>query len=365
MTDTTTTEPTAREAVMGDNSAAMDVKAMVKEDPKIVFRDAEILPKLLAAIDKEIEDAAPTLDVSTKAGRDAIRTRAADIGRLKAGLDKTGLALTEDFRKQTALVNEVRNEIKRELGPRDDKAREKLTEWEEAEKKKAEHIRDTRALIEKFTRIPAAAVQSDVDYARKALGKIALTEETFGEVLPIVTKELQAALDALAAHETKLKQDEADKAELAKLRAENDARIAREQEAERIANATKAQEERDAEIRERAAEAAAQKERDAADARQREADAAKQRELDAAAERTRQAEAEAERLRDAERERLRLEAEADAEEKARFEDAEHRKQVIELAAADMANVSGIALSKARQIAQAIAAGSVSGVEMVF
>lgn len=394
MTDTA--EPTARDAVMGDNSEAMDVKAMLREDPKIIFRSTDILPKLLKQLDQEIE-AAPT-DVSTKKGRDEIRTRAADIGRLKGTLDKTGLALTEDFRKQVKEVNEVRDEIKEALTARDDKAREKLTEWEEAEKKRESTVRDHRAMIEKFTRVPAGATLGDIEYARKKLADITISEEVFGELVPKVMAELTAALDALAAAEAKIKQDEADKAELAKLREadaarrlveaqrladEEAARIKREEEERirqdeaakiRAAEQKRVDDERRAEQAERdrlqkikddAIEAAAQEQRriDAAERTrlQAEADEARkvagrlQAEKEERERIDREKEEERERLAQEEAERIREEEEA-AE--ALRQNHEHRDRIFAEAAEDMVKHGGITAAAAKKLVQAIVAGSV-------
>lgn len=374
MTDTTTTEPAARDAVMGDNSAAMDVKAMVKEDPKIVFRDTAILLKLLAQIDKEIAEA--PIDLETKKGRDEIRTRAADIGRLKTMLDKTGLALTEDFRKQTKEVNDVRNEIKDALSARDDKAREKLTEWEKAEDDRQEKIRDTRAMIERFTNVPAAATLADIEFARGKLAAMVIDDATFGDLVVKVTLELDGAYAALTAAEAKIKQAEADKLELARLRQQEADRQAAER--QRIANeeAAKAKQEAEERIRQEAADKAAADERDRQDAiRREELRVIEEREEETrrteAAERKRlqdiadEARRETARLENEAAERDRIERERVEEEERRLHDRAHRARIIAASVTDLMEHGNINEATANAIVQAVAAGSVRHMKVEF
>ena len=162
MTDTATAE-----AGMGHNVDGVNVLAMVKEDPRAAMRDVSIRAMLYQQLDKAVEDAASSVD--TPKGRDSIRAATMSIVRLRTALDKAGKDMTEEWRKQTNEINEVRREIKTELEAREERMRAPLTEWEEAEKAREEKVRAYRALLEESRKVPAGVTPERI---LKALKKV-------------------------------------------------------------------------------------------------------------------------------------------------------------------------------------------------
>lgn len=353
MTDTA--EPTAREAVMGDNAAQMDVETMVKEDPKIVFRDKEILPKLLAAVDKRVAEHKP--DLTTDKGRKAITALKTSVVSIKTLIDKTGFDLNEDHRKAVDEVNAIRRKAKEALEEREAKARKPLTDWEQAEEKRLTGIKETRDLFERVVlKAPAVQQQSDIDQIRPVIEAKEIDEATYGDLTEKVRMEKAQALQALVDAEARIKKAKEDAAELENLRKEKaardaaDAKKAAEEEAERQRKAQEeAQKLREANLQREAAENA----RQAAELeKQKEIDAANAR-AEEAAQKVREAEAEAARLRQAEQERqaqaAREKAAADKLERNR----KHRERVVAAARKAMMEKADITEAAAVILVRAI------------
>lgn len=392
MTDTTEAPAAGPGVAEKDhNATAMDVVAMVKEEPKAIFHDSKLLPKLLAQLDDQIEKA--TADVATSKGRDEIRSRAASIGRLKASIDKGGLELTEDFRKRTKEVNEVRNEVKTALAARDDKARLPLTEWEEKEKAREEKVRSFRDYLEKSLSVPTGTTLEQIDKRVEKIEAIDISEAVFGELVDRVVSEKASALSALHAAKAKIEQDERDRQELQRLREADAERLKREEatrreqaaaEEARILNETRERERQEAIERARQEEAdkvlAAERERQSAELarveeERRQADVKRQMEIDAANRRAEEAETarlEQERIAREEREkRERVEHEAEAQRQRDEEEAEarrldevHRATVILAIETDLV-ANGASNTAAKRIAQALIAGSIRHATVEF
>lgn len=393
MTDTAATTPVAGPGVAepDHNAAAMDVLAMVKEDPKIALRDAKVRKQLYERLDKDIDTFAGSVD--TPKGRDEVRKKAMDITRLKTLLDNTGKDLTEDFRKATNEVNEIRREIKAEMEPRVDKMRAPLTAWEDAEKAREEKVRDFRKYLEDSRKIPAGVTVEKIAARRAKIMETTITEDVFGDLVEKVTEERDEALSALDAATRAAEQAAADAAELEKLRQEKierdrkddeerrakareeEARIERETaERERQEAVERARQEEADKVRREAEEKAAREQRereaaeaeirrkaqeaiDAANERARQAEAAaaeaRQRALDEEAERERQAEITAQRIR-----------EDEEQAQARRRDEAHRATVILEIETDLVT-NGASNSAAKRIAQALLAGSIRHVTVEF
>lgn len=366
---------------MGDNAEAMDVKAMLREEPKAIYHDTKLLTALLAKLDAEI--AAAPKDMNDRKARDTLKSDAYAIATLKSKLDAAGKDLTEDFRKRTAEVNDVRNEIKAALEAKQAEMRRPLTEWEDREKAREETVRNFRKFLEDTLRIPAGVTLEKLAKRRQVIEDTAINPVVFGELVDIVRTERDNALKALDEAKARVEQDAADKAELERLRIEKAEREAADKaERDRLAAEEEKRIEREAAERERqeavqrAEEEAAAKARREAEAeaaeKQRQADlklaeerAARQREIDEANAARAKAEQEAAELRRQQEAEERERQRVAAEEKARAADKAHRDGVMTMAASDIADVGGVAISTAMKIVQAIAANSVSSVRIEF
>lgn len=371
---------------MDDVTAATEQPTVItgevlEKDPGIVFAKRDGIAALVAFVGEQVKAHVP--DITTKAGRDAIASLAYKVARTKTLIDNTGKALTEDARKSIDRVNDMRRDAKEKLEALQAEARRPLDEWEAKEEKRHNVIRDTRQRLSECRSIPFGTSSQKIAAVMESVNSLAFDPDTFREEMEAIENEKHNTLVALkVAYDTAVK-DEDDKRELARLKQQETERLAREAEVERQRQVEAARVAEEARIREEEAEKVRQQEREAAAAKEREAQAERDRieaarveaerakerqrqeELDAAAERTRVAEAEAQRLRDVaaadERERQRIKN----EEETRRRNMEYRAGVIERTKADIMNVSGISAAKAELIAQAIAAGSISNVEMKF
>ncbi len=360
-----------------------DIVVAVAKEPGIVLLDRV---KFDAWYEKLAAKAPTDVDVTTKKGRDALRSFAAEVRSEKAGINKARLRLTKEWRDMVAQANEAGKEIDDRLEQLAIDVRKPLTDWEEAETARVNRCRD---IIEGF-KADAVATLDDTAATVRARGKglyeTALAEDEFRDMLPEAQSAKEQAVATLRAALARLEKEEADRAELEKLRAENEAREARERaEAEARAQAEReAEEARVAEER-RVAEEQAEFERlqrmeqDAADRARREAEQAAEAERQRverehaeqlAAERRRAEEAE--RAAQAERDRIAADEAARAaeaqrladEQAAREADQAHRSAVMK-AAKEAIMTCGIDEEAARKVVLLIRAGEVPHVSLGF
>ena len=279
-------------------------------------------------------------DVTTKKGRGEIASMAYKVAQTKTLLDNLGKDLTADWKAKAKVVDEERKRMREELDALKDKVRTPLTEFENREKERI------ASLLKRLYLIKALAV--DVDDAGNKLSSKQLAErlvaakgvdiESFEEMVADAALAKDKAILALEANITSREREEAEAAELERLRKEAAEREQREM-VERIRR------EAEEKAKKEAAEAA-RKEREQREREKAEAEAAILREREETA--RREAEAEARRIADikaandkAEREKAELmrqyeekeriakakkEAAEEAERK-RQEDVQHRTAV--------------------------------------
>lgn len=322
-----------------------------KADALTVFTADAAIDPILARIRQEIDAFEP--DITTKRGRDNIASIAYRVARSKTYLDGVGKELVDEQKKIPNKIDATRKRIRDTLDSWKDEVRKPLTDWEAAEEARTSRIKadlaEFQALIDDKQPRPSAAI-------RDRLGKIkaeAITEDRFGEYAIAAAELKDKAIAALEVALSTAETQEAEAAELARLRAEAAAREQAEREAKAKA---------DAEERERrAAEAAAAAER-------AKAEAAIKAAADEAARKERQHKAE---LEAAERRAVEAaaKAKADAEaavlreaaEKAKREaDREHRAKINRAAMAAFVE-AGIDEPIAKQVVTLIAAGNVPAV----
>jgi hypothetical protein len=337
------------------------------------FTDEAEFDKLYDAILKKVDEHKP--DVSTKKGRDEIKSLAFKIAKTKVALDKQGLALTGEWRENTKKVNATRTKIEERLEALQTTVRKPLTEWEAAENARIDKHKDALDIL--LSHITTSLGQPSANL-KAALASVEETVvdaswEEFEDRAALAKQDAIVALQRLI--ETAEKQ-EADAAELAALRAaqaERDrqdaerraAEEAARAEAERAEQERRAEEQRKADIAKAATEAAERAERDAAErvaAAEREAAEAKER-----AEREIE-EAKAKALADAQaREQAEAAARAaeEAEQRRREADKEHRKTVNNAIVAELVECSGITAEQAQAIVGHLVRGLVPNVTLNY
>ncbi|MAY71028.1 MAG: hypothetical protein CME82_06200 [Halomonas sp.] len=298
-----------------------------KETALEVFKADKGLDPYLATIREELDAflaEPPTLD--TAKGRQAYASMAHKIARSKTAIDNIGKELVADLKQLPKTIDAERKRWRDQLDAWRDEARGPLNEWEAAEEaRKAQH----QAGIERLDLLASDIPNLDSKELAICIAEAEAMaigdhwEEYEAEAARTKDRVLSLLREGLA----KRQAYEAEQAELARLRAEAEAREQKERE-ERIA--------REAEERaRREAEAAAQAERDAAARREAEAKAAaerREREHKEAIERQRrEAEAERQRIEDEHRrreeERLADERRQQDELARRQADKEHRARI--------------------------------------
>lgn len=294
--------------------AATEVAIVVERETALsVLTDKEQFEAFYAKVKAEVDAHIP--DVTTGKGRAAIASLAHKVTKTKTAIDAAGKALTEDARKQIATVDASRREIRNKLDALRDEARRPLDEWEAAEEeRKAEAARQ-------FGELKAAAVVTLDDTAATVEARLDdvrgrnLDPTLFGTDFDLAKQQQDDAVTVLGAALTRLRQEEADRAELERLRQEAAEREAREAQAKAEAEA--------AEAALKAQEAAERAERERLEQAERDRVAAEER----AAEERRQAEEKAEADRQAAAARAAREAEERAAEEQRRRDHEHEQQL--------------------------------------
>ena len=351
-----------------------ELATVTAETALAVLTSPEKFDELIGKIRAEVNAHVP--DLTTKKGRDAIKSLAYKVTRTKTALDDAGKELNAGKRAEINAVDEVRRKVREDLDALAADARKPLDEWEASETARQSRISETMSAINALPSLPddvtAIGIQARID----TLTALEFDADVFQESLEIAIGAKSSALDSLNASLVRVTQAEADAAELAELRrkdaerVEND-RIAAEQaaqiEADRIAEENRAAEAAAAEAQRLAdAEAAeAQRLADIAAAEQRAAEAATTEAARVAQVAIDTANAEARRLQDAEDARLADEARIANETAAREADKAHRGSVMKATKEAMMEHGGINEDQARKIVLAIVAGEIPNTKVFF
>lgn len=269
------TAPITEEQPVANDTDTPDLIAIVDQDRAAVLTGKVDPDAYVAALRASVE--AKGLTPDTRTGLDQLKSEAYDLRRLKASIDNRGKEMTEHWRKQTAVVNAARKVINEKLDGLIEEVRAPVTKWEEAEKtRKAEADRIIATL--EAAKLVRFGETSDVVQARlDDIRGMNLNDEVLGPRLEMaedlkaeVVAELTKAVTDLAAQEAQAAELE----RLRKERAEADARAEKEA-AERLAEQQRiererAEQERIAKAAEEAAEAERRKAQEAAEQAERE-----------------------------------------------------------------------------------------------
>lgn len=334
---------------------ATDIIETVAQNPVTVLIDEKAYSEFYARVKEQVSAHVP--DVTTKKGRDEIKSLAYKVVRSKTAIDDAGKKLNEEARAKINAVDAQRRKIREELDALADEVRKPLTDWEDAEKQRTDTMASVMLAITTASTIQVGASSDDIAKAIEDVAAIFIYREIFGEEYDMAEDRRQMTLTALRNHHSDALRREEDARELARLReeaAERD-RIERER-AERERLATE-----EAERIERARQEAEERDRRIAE------DARIKAEQEAAA-RIAAAEAEARRIKEdaerAERERQEAVERMKREEDARRQDREHRSRVMRLAK-EAIMTHGVDEDAAKKIVLAIIADEIPNVSMRF
>lgn len=364
--------------------AKLSIADLVAQSPAIVLTDEQKRAELFAKIEADIAEFEP--DLETAKGRDAIKSFAFGITKTKTAIDSAGKEMNEAARAQINVVDAARRIAREKLDALADQARAPLTEWEQAALARNKRADDLIDRLRALAVVTAFDTSTEIRKQGTEAFEMVLSADELGDRLDDVQRAKDEAVASLKDSLARLVREEADRAELERLRAEaaerdarelaeREAREAKEREAaeanaaeERQAAAEKAEAERLEKARQEAADAARREAEEAAQREREEAERAKQAEIDAANERARQAEEDARRQREeaerAQREREEAAQREAAEQKRRDEDRAHRGKIM--AAAKEAIMShGPDEETAKKIVLAIVAGEIPNVTLRF
>jgi hypothetical protein len=252
-----------------------------QETALAVYSAEKGLEPWLQVIRTEIDGFTP--DISTRKGREAIASMAYKVARSKTALDDVGKKLVADLKEVPKKIDAERKRVRDTLDTWQEEVRRPLNEWQAAEDARVEKHNDA---IERFRLL---SVDLDGITAEDLASRVAQLEaialgDAWEEFEAEAARAKDKALGVLRAALTARQQYEAEQAELAKLRAEAEARSRADHEAAiakaaaeqaRIEAEQRAQAERDAAAKREQAliDQAAQAQRDA-EQKAREAEAA-------------------------------------------------------------------------------------------
>ncbi|MBD1602415.1 hypothetical protein [Pseudomonas typographi] len=296
-----------------------------KEKALQVFQTPKGLDPYLQVVRDKIDAFVP--DVTTRKGREAIASIAYQVARSKTALDNRGKELVAELKEIPKLIDAERKRVRDTLDAWQEEVRRPLTEWQAAEDARIDKHNDRLDWLRNRNDLLAELTAEQIK-ARIAEAEGVEIGPHWEEFEAEAAREKDKVLATLRAGLAKREQFEAEQAELARLRAEQEAREQRERE-ERIAR----------EAAERArleAEQKAQAEREATIRREQVAKAAAERrelELKLQAEQAERAAAQAEANRIAAEQRAAQEREASAR---RAEQAAEQARLAEIARAKAA-----------------------------
>lgn len=224
-----------------------------QETALAVYSTEKGLEPWLQKIRTEIDGFTP--DISTRKGRDAIASMAYKVARTKTALDDVGKKLVADLKEVPKKIDAERKRVRDTLDSWQEEVRRPLNEWQAAEDARVDKHNDA------IERIRLLAVDLDGVTAEDLADRVAQLEaidlgDDWEEFEPEAARAKDKALGVLRASLAARQQYEAEQAELAKLRAEAEARAKADHEAAIAREA--------AEKAQREAEEKAQAERDAA-----------------------------------------------------------------------------------------------------
>lgn len=344
--------------------------------PLAVYGSREAADNIIERI--KAEAAKVVVDISTESGREEIRSLAYKIARSKTTLDKMGKDLTEDWMVKKRAVDAERKRIWDELESLQSNVRKPLTDWENAEKQRVADRENRLKQIADLILVESRSEAAEYERRLHALEDLAVFDwQEFAERASRLQAEVHGQLTI--ALEDKRKYD-AEQAELARLRREEEERKAEaerqriaaeaaekarlEAETKAAAEAKAAQEKADREKAELEAQKKAEAERaERAEADRKAAEERHQRELKEAKEKAKR---DAEAAAQSERERIEAQQRAEAEAAAKREaDKKHKAKVNNEAVQALIEHAGLDEVAAKAVIVSIASGQVPHVKISY
>ncbi|WP_313443539.1 hypothetical protein [Brevundimonas sp.] len=200
--------------------------AQVSANPGLVLLDQERFNQFYEAIKQETDKLVP--DLTTEKGRKEIASMAFKVAKTKTAIDAAGKLLNEEARAQINKVDAARRDIREKLDALKDEVRKPLTDWEAREEERVAACDALIALMKRDAVVTLEDTSASVAARLAEIKAFALDEGQFQSLLATAQQQQADAIENLSAAHARLLKEEADRAELDRLRAEAAERAERE-----------------------------------------------------------------------------------------------------------------------------------------
>lgn len=209
--------------------ANTDIAVLVSQDPTVVLLDTAKLDLFCVSVRHQIATSEP--DVSTEKGREKIKSLAFKIVRSKTAIDDAGKKMNEAARAQINVVDAARRNAKEKLDELRDEARAPYDAWEAAETARVEKCEAIMKQLRDAAVVTIEDTAKSVEARLSIVQRIEIPAAIFLALHPSAVAESERTASALLTAAARLHREEAERIELAKLRADAAVREAAEQEA--------------------------------------------------------------------------------------------------------------------------------------
>lgn len=196
------------------------------QNPVAVLTDSAKFEAFYERIKAETDAHVP--DVSTEKGRNEIKSLAFRVVKTKTAIDAEGKRLTEEWRANVTKVDASRKVIRDRLDALRDKVRAPLTEWEVAEVRRIAFVETQIQKLRVAAIVEFDETAADVEARIERLQTEVFPEDIFQGHREIAANLCSQTLATLLGAYDRLEREEAERAELLQLRAEQEARVERE-----------------------------------------------------------------------------------------------------------------------------------------
>jgi hypothetical protein len=214
-----------------------------------MFKAEDGMDDLIAKIEATVREQSEGLDPAVKKDREAMKSLAYKVSQTKAELDRQGLALTEEARKQIGAINAGRKSATERLDALRDRTKKPALDWEKADEERLEKLKANMSVFD-LDRVSALSTTEEITQALQEVTDCTVGEE-WDEYQPAAEAARDKAIAKFSAELQLAKVREEEQAELARLRAEAEARRKQDEEAEKKRAAEEAEARRVAEEAER------------------------------------------------------------------------------------------------------------------
>lgn len=228
-------------------STTQESSALIVQGPTGLTVDRPAVEAMYAGIETQIAEF--RYDLTTDAGRGKAASLAFGIAKKRTAIEADKKRLKEGLLAQGRAIDGAWNEIKEKLEALQGTARKPLTDWEEAEAKRTEFVQRAFQSLSAVVQLRMEDTAETIAVLLSATEEYALDPEIFRELHAQAVSAKNAAAALLKASLVRVQQEEANRIELARLRAESEARVESDRkatEAAELAGLTKEREDREA-----------------------------------------------------------------------------------------------------------------------